>query len=78
MIKPHKYFDFNNSILVIGARIIDILKNNKKVRYELVVNKLIKSNGESSKYIFPQALSFLFLLGKVGYCKESDELELII
>jgi len=78
MIKPHKYFNYNNSVLIIGAKIIDILKYNRTVRYEIVLEKLIKSNGEESKYIFPQAISFLFLLGKIEYCKETDELELII
>ena len=78
MIKPYKYLDFNNSVIVIGAMILKILKTNNKIKYEKVLKQIINSNGENGKFVFPQALSFLFLLGKIEYLKETDELELLL
>ncbi len=78
MIKPHKYLDINYSVIVVGSKILSIFRKKEKMKYELVLEKLIKNGGEENKYVFPQALSFLYLLGKVDYCKETDELELLI
>lgn len=78
MIRPHKYLDLNNNIIIIGAKILSAFKNNKKQRYEFVFQFVIEEMGDNSKYIFSKALSFLYLLGKIEYIEESDELELIV
>jgi hypothetical protein len=78
MIKPYKHLDFNNSVLVIGAKILVILKSARKIKYHYLLVKLMEEGDENSKFVFPQALSFLFLLGKVDYCIETDEVELIL
>lgn len=76
MIKPYRHLDFNNSVLVIGAKIIEILKNSRSVKYSYLLKKITEGD-ENSKYVFPQALAFLFLIGKVDYCVETDEVELV-
>ena len=73
MIQPHKYLDFNNSILVTGARIIAILKQSPKIKYDKLTNELIKGGDDNVRIVFPEALSFLFLLGKVNYIQTTDE-----
>lgn len=78
MIKPHKYLDFNSSTLVIGARILSILLKHPKINYMSLLDKLIVDSDDNIKIVFPESLSFLYLIGKVEYNQITDEVELIL
>lgn len=76
MLIPEKYTDYNTSIISISAQVIKVLKDNGPMMYNAVLSSVKNSLGEKSKYEFQNALSFLYLLGKLEYSCENDILEL--
>lgn len=78
MIKPHKYLSFNDCVLVVGGKILAILMQTSKIKYNKLLEELVESWDDNIRIVFPEALSFLFLLGKVEYNQETDEVELKI
>lgn len=78
MIKPHKYLNFNDSVLVVGGKILALLMPSSKIKYNKLLEKLVENGDENVRIVFPEALSFLFLLGKLEYNQATDEVELII
>lgn len=77
MLQPNKYMSVELNIINISAEIIRILLSNGAMKYNSVLNLVIRKLGESSKYEFQNALSFLYLLNKIYYDNENDLLELI-
>lgn len=75
MIAPHKYLDINFSILNMGGLVLSILKEEKRLKYDELLDKIILARGDNSKEMFIQTLSFLFLLGKIDYKKDIDTIE---
>lgn len=76
MIIPEKYTDFNTSIISVAAYIIKTIKDNGPMTYNAVLKSVQVPLGENSKVEFKNALSFLYLLGKIEYYSENDILEL--
>lgn len=76
MLMPDKYMNIDLSVLNVGAIILKSLKNTPSQKYEEVLKYVILNLGESAENIFLYALSFLFLIGKVAYIKESDTISL--
>ena len=74
---PDKFIDFNSCTLKIGAEILKILLENKKIKYPVLYEKFKEIYKEDADYIFLPALNFLYLLGKVEYKVKRDLLELI-
>ena len=77
MIAPHKYLDLNLSVLNLGGVILNILKKEEIIKYNDLLNKVILNRGENAKEVFLPTMSFLYLLGKVEYHKETDTLEFL-
>ncbi len=77
MIEPHKYMDIEYSILNIGGIILSILKNRVYITYDELLDDVTLRYGEKSKTVFIPSLSFLFLLGKIDYERDTDTLKLI-
>ena len=67
MITPDKYFDLKNSVINVSASIIRALQKINVLTYDELEMEIHKTLGEDSKYIFPYALNFLFLLNKIEY-----------
>lgn len=78
MITPHKYLNLDISVINVGAVIIEELKSNKIVQYEELLSSVISSlEDEKIKEVFPYAINFLFLLGKINYLEgDLDAFEL--
>ena len=77
MIKPHKYLDLNNSLLMISSEIIKVLIEHKEMEYnELFVFTKNKFK-DSYDDLFLQCLNFLYITGVIEYNSISDSLELI-
>ena len=76
MLIPDKYTSFKTSVISVAAEVIKILKLNRKLRYNKVLELVINQLGDASKYEFQSALNFLFLLGKINYNFETDSLEI--
>lgn len=78
MIKPNKFLDINNSIIKISSDIIKILLANKVMKYNNLYNQILLKSGEDSKYLFINAINFLYLFDKINYNSNNDTLELNI
>lgn len=77
MIKPDKYMNLNLSVVNIGGIILKSLSRCPIQKYDDLENMIITLQGEDAKYVFNQALSFLFLLGKINYQSSSDAITLV-
>ncbi len=77
MIKPTKYTNINLSVLWISSEILVMLKNEKVLKYEQILGKLIYKKGIQATENFLLALSFLYLLGKIKYYPKEDVIELL-
>jgi len=69
--------DINLSVINIGGMIIKAMEALPVVKYDDLKDKVLINAGDKAKPVFLNALSFLFLLGKVKYNENSDTLELI-
>lgn len=76
MIKPDKYMNLNLSVVNIGGIILKSLSRCPIQKFDDLENLIICQQGENAKYVFNQALSFLFLLGKINYQPSSDTITL--
>ena len=74
MIKPDRHTNLDTSILNISASILVEFKGNSLITYDSLLKRMTKALGEDIKELFPYSLSFLFLLGKIEYHKESDSI----
>ncbi len=77
MIKPDKYMNLNLSVINIGGIILKSLSRCPIQKFDDLENMVINILGEDAKHVFNQALSFLFLLGKINYQSSSDAIKLV-
>ena len=75
---PNKCMDLNLCMLKIGAEILKILLEKKKIKYAILYEEFEKKYKEDTEYIFLPALNFLYLLGKIKYRVKTDIVELIL
>lgn len=76
MITPEKYMNLNLSVVNIGGIILKSLSRCPIQKFDDLENMVVNIQGEDAKYVFNQALSFLFLLGKIDYQSSSDAITL--
>lgn len=77
IIKPNKYTNLDLSVLNISAECIRYLLKKNIVKYEELLLLLENSYGPDARFVYIDALNFLYLLGKVTYHKDIDCIELI-
>lgn len=77
MIKLDKHTNPSLSLINSVGVIIQELKEKKIVSYEELLGILQRELSDSIKEIYPYALSFLYLLGKVEYLNNIDALRLL-
>lgn len=75
MLKPHKHMNLNLSILKISALILKDLMQKGIVKYDELLDKLINKLGTDVIYVFPNALSFLYLKKVIKYHPINDSFE---
>ena len=78
MLKPTKYTNINLSVIGLSAEMIKLLKNDNIQKYDQILSKIIYKNGKQAKENFLQALSFLYLMGKIKYYPKDDVFELLL
>lgn len=78
IIKPNMFMDLNTCTLKIGSEILKELLEKKEVKYSKLFSKLEEKYKDDTEYIFPEALSFLYLLGKIEYKIKNDTVRLIL
>lgn len=69
--------NLNFSVINIGGIILKSLSRCPIQKFDDLENMVINIQGEDAKYVFNQALSFLFLLGKIDYLSSSDAIALV-
>ena len=68
MIKVHPDSDLSLNIVVLGAELITLLKNNKnKVNTETLMKEFIKCDIKRTPELFIDAVVFLFLVNIIKY-----------
>lgn len=75
MIKPRKHMNLNLSVLKISSLILKDLMKKGIIKYDDLYNKLYKKIGDDLFYIFPLALSFLYLQNTIEYHSINDSFE---
>ena len=82
MITPTKYMDIDACLLVILEILIKYLKKNKKIARISSLKDELKKKTNHDEYKIDidilNALSVLYLLGKIDYVEKTDSIELII
>ena len=72
MLTPHRFMDLNYSVLNVTSLVIDFLTQ----RHSSTLYEILAFSKDDYSEINEQdvllAVSFLYLLGKVEYCKDSD------
>lgn len=76
MIKPDKHTNLDFSLVNVSAFLLEELRMSPTISYNELNKSVIDSIGEKAKEIYPYALNFLFLLGKLNYLIESDSFQL--
>ncbi len=77
-IKPDRFMNLDTCTLKVSGEIIKKLLSVKQLEYSTLFKALEKKYINDTEYIFPEALSFLYLLGKVEYDVDSDIVRLIL
>lgn len=82
MITPTKYMDMDACLLVILEILIKFLKKNKKIARISSLKDELKKKTSHDEYKIDidilNALSVLYLLGKIDYVEKTDSIELTI
>lgn len=76
MIKPDKHTNLDFSLVNVSAFLLEELRISPTISYNELSESVIDNIGEKAKEIYPYALNFLFLLGKLNYLIESDSFQL--
>ncbi len=76
MITAHKYLNLDLSVINVSALIIAKLKKNNLLKFNELLSLIVAAQGEKVREVFPYALNFLFLVGKISYILELDTFKL--
>jgi anionic cell wall polymer biosynthesis LytR-Cps2A-Psr (LCP) family protein len=63
------------STLKVASAILQEMSKNKILKYDALFGKLSTKIGDDIKFNFHNALSLLYLLGKIEYHKKTDSFE---
>lgn len=77
MIAPTKHMNLDLSVLQISALVMNHLRKRRIVTFDEALNKVMSKAGKDASLVFTDALSFVFLLGKVEYHIQTDSLEYV-
>ena len=72
MLRPDKHMNLDISVVNIAAYLLNQFKRREKVGYDELLESVKKELKEDATEIYPYALNFLFLLGKIEYEADSD------
>lgn len=75
MLTPRKHLNLDVSVLRISAIMLRELAKRGVIELERMRGIVIRRTGPDGELAFLQALSFLYLLGKVEYHPKNDTLE---
>jgi hypothetical protein len=67
MITPHRYLNLDKSVINVAAFIIKELSGNRFLKYNELEAKIAFRMKCDIREVFPYAINFLYLLGKLQY-----------
>jgi hypothetical protein len=76
MLAPNKHTNIRYSVLYISGIIMREMKRCGIVKYDDLKNVVIRQVGKEIGDMFEYSLSFLFLINKINYNKQSDTIAL--
>ncbi|MCP4545409.1 MAG: hypothetical protein GY835_02945 [bacterium] len=74
MILPTKHLDLDTCVLHCAAMIVAILRDESPIEYDVVLRRLQMRVNERTRFQFPYALDFLYLLEAIDYDLDTDSL----
>jgi len=74
MLLPNKHSDPDKTVIFVAATIIKKMSSKRVMKYTDLINHC-KSTAPGSEFLFNQALSLLFLLGRIQYRAKNDIIE---
>lgn len=77
MLTPDKYMNIDLSTLNVGGCIIRALLCSPMQKYEDLQGTVLLELGDAAKPEFLNALSFLYIIGKINYRSSADVIELV-
>ncbi|HCG8289266.1 TPA: hypothetical protein NJ528_003357 [Vibrio parahaemolyticus] len=77
MLTPHRFMDLNYSVLNVTSLAIDLLTQRCSATLDEILDFAQDEYSEINEQDVLLAVSFLYLLGKVRYCKESESVLLL-
>ncbi|MEY3444584.1 MAG: hypothetical protein RLZZ519_2865 [Bacteroidota bacterium] len=75
MITPDKHTDIRYSVMYVAGVVMLEVKANGIIHYDDLMNAILAKVGERAKEVFPKALSFLYLLGRIAYLAPLDAIQ---
>lgn len=77
MLTPHRFMDLNYSVLKVTSLSIDFLKRKRSGTLDDILTFSQDYNADINEQDVLLAISFLYLLGKVEYSKDSESVFLL-
>ena len=77
MITPDKHTNIKYSIIYISGIVLKTVQENGIIKFDELLNSIIKQTGNQAKEVFQYALSFLFLNNKIEYNQKLDSIKII-
>jgi hypothetical protein len=78
MIRPEKYLDLNTCTIRVASIILSELQQNRVVLLDELDTVVQARLGETARFNFLPALSFLFLLGALEYDLKTDTIYFLL
>lgn len=72
MITPNKHTEIKYSVLYVAGLILKEIMKSGVVPYSELKGSIVQLLGKEVSVVFPQSLSFLYLMNKIEYKKDID------
>lgn len=72
MIRLDRHTNLDFSLINVSAFILSEISKSTSISYDALLDKVTDTLGLEIKELYPYALNFLFLLGKITYQQEAD------
>ena len=72
MITPNKHTEIKYSVLYVAGLILKEIMKSGVVPYSELKGSIVQLLGKEVGVVFPQSLSFLYLMNKIEYKKDID------
>jgi hypothetical protein len=75
MISPDKHTEVRYSVMYVAGAVLKEVNANGIIGYDDLMNAILTKVGQRAKEVFPRALSFLYLIGRIVYLAPLDAIQ---